>query len=87
VQKTSKKTNIKNLLEELVGMDTEDVFREIVGSENVKINESMKNHTSFKVGGDASVLVTPSSEEQIKNIVIFFKYYYTRIQALNVPKN
>lgn len=33
----------------------------VVGKENIKINEPMKNHTSFKVGGPADILVTPEN--------------------------
>lgn len=32
-------------------------------------NEPMKNHTSFKIGGAASVIVEPKNEEQIISIV------------------
>lgn len=34
--------------------------------ENVKTNELMKNHTSFKVGGPVDILVTPESYEQVQ---------------------
>ena len=33
----------------------------IVGERNVLIDEPMKNHSSFKVGGAADILVTPTS--------------------------
>jgi len=41
----------------------------IVGKENVRINEPMKNHTSFKVGGPADVLVTPVTDIQIIDVL------------------
>ena len=41
----------------------------IAGTKNTKLNELMKNHTSFKVGGPADILVTPESAEQIIEIV------------------
>lgn len=34
----------------------------IVGSENIKVNEPMKKHTSFKVGGNADIMVLPKTE-------------------------
>jgi len=34
---------------------------DVAGNENVKIDELMKNHTSFKVGGPADLLVYPSN--------------------------
>ncbi len=46
---------------------------DVSGSENTKINEPMKNHTSFKVGGPADILVYPSSYEMIRNIISICK--------------
>jgi len=42
---------------------------DVAGHENVKIDEPMKNHTSFKVGGPADVLVYPSNYEMIKDLI------------------
>ncbi|KAJ49412.1 UDP-N-acetylmuramate dehydrogenase [Clostridium tetanomorphum] len=44
-----------------------------LGKENVKIDEPMKNHTSFKVGGPVDVLLTPKSHEQIREAIILAK--------------
>lgn len=41
----------------------------ILGSENVLKEEPMKNHTTFRVGGPADWLVTPTEEEQIREVV------------------
>lgn len=32
-------------------------------------NEPMKNHTSFKTGGDAAIFVSPENEEELKKII------------------
>jgi UDP-N-acetylmuramate dehydrogenase len=48
-------------------------IKEIVGSENVKLDEPMKNHTSFKVGGPADILVTPVSVLQLSQLMKFCK--------------
>ncbi len=46
-------------------------FQDIVGSNNVLIDEPMKNHTSFKVGGPADLLITPPTTlEQVKDSVM-----------------
>ncbi len=37
----------------------------ILGEDNVKLNEPMKNHTTFKIGGNADYVVFPENEEQI----------------------
>ena len=41
----------------------------IAGEENIKINEPMKNHTSFKVGGPADMLVTPESNTMLDEVL------------------
>ena len=45
----------------------------IAGEDNVKIDEDMKKHTTFKAGGKAAFLVTPDSEEKVKELIRFFK--------------
>ena len=44
-------------------------FKEIVGGRNVLINEPMKNHTSFKVGGPADILVTPDNVQNLSKVL------------------
>ena len=44
-----------NILEEL---------KKIMPEENILVNEPMKNHTTFKVGGPADYLVMPETKEQ-----------------------
>lgn len=41
----------------------------IVGSGNIKVDEPMKMHTSFRVGGPADILVTPVSVSQLSEIL------------------
>jgi UDP-N-acetylmuramate dehydrogenase len=41
----------------------------ILTAENILIDEPMKNHTSFKVGGSADALVTPESYEEVVNVI------------------
>ena len=36
---------------------------------NIKVDEPMKNHTSFKVGGPADILITPEDIEQIQAVI------------------
>ena len=40
-------------------------LRKITSEENIFINEPLKNHTTFKVGGPADILVTPTSKEEL----------------------
>lgn len=46
-----------------------DKLKNIVSEENIYINESMKKHTSFKIGGPADVLVIPQSRDELINII------------------
>ena len=48
----------------------DDILKGILCEEDIFINETMKNHTSFKIGGDCDYLVTPRSVAQIQQLVI-----------------
>lgn len=41
----------------------------ILQLEDIAVDEPMKNHTSFKVGGPADILVTPESYNDVVNII------------------
>jgi UDP-N-acetylmuramate dehydrogenase len=41
----------------------------ILGAEDIAINEPMKNHTSFKVGGPTDILVSPNNYEQVVEVI------------------
>ncbi|CEO29593.1 UDP-N-acetylmuramate dehydrogenase [Paraclostridium sordellii] len=45
----------------------------ILGKEGIYLNEPMKNHISFKVGGPADFLLKPKTEDEIKRLIEFFK--------------
>lgn len=46
----------------------EVLIRDIVPEENIYINEPMKNHTTFRIGGPADILVKPSDIKEIKDV-------------------
>lgn len=46
---------------------------QILGEQNVKENESMKKHTTFRVGGPADYFLTPESAAQVKEVIGFLK--------------
>lgn len=50
-------------------------LKTMVGENNVKVDEPMKNHTSFKVGGPADIFVTPADELQIRDVLKFCHDY------------
>lgn len=42
-------------------------LKEVLGSENVRLNEPMKAHTTMKVGGPAALFLTPEDEDPIRD--------------------
>lgn len=44
-------------------------LKHILNPEDIVVDEPMKKHTSFKVGGTADILVTPIDFEQVVNII------------------
>lgn len=50
-------------------------LRSITSEENILVNEPLKNHTTFKVGGPADILVTPTTKEELIECL-----------KLNIPK-
>lgn len=53
-------------------------FTKIMNKNNVFIDEPMKNHTSFKIGGPADILLKPESIEEVQRVV---RYCYDN----NIP--
>ncbi len=41
----------------------------ILDEKDIKIDEPMSSHTSFKVGGPADILITPESADQVLDAV------------------
>ena len=46
----------------------ESIIREFMPDGSIFINEPMKKHTTFRIGGPADILVKPSDIEQIKKL-------------------
>lgn len=42
---------------------------EFINKENILYNEKMSRHTTFKIGGEADVIVTPEKEEEIIDVI------------------
>lgn len=57
-------------------LDKSKIFeglKDIISEKNIKENEPMKNHTSFKVGGPADFFVTINSTDELKKVLKFAK--------------
>ncbi|MCC9296367.1 UDP-N-acetylmuramate dehydrogenase [Clostridium sp. MT-14] len=48
-------------------------LKEILNEEDIRIDEPMKYHTSFKVGGPADILITPRNFQQVIDVIKFCK--------------
>lgn len=46
-------------------------LREIMPADRIKINEPMKDHTSFAVGGPADYMVIPENIEELRKVIAF----------------
>lgn len=53
-------------------------LRANIPEEQILLNESMKKHTSFRIGGPADIMVVPHDTEQVKTAIEIFK-------AHNIP--
>ncbi len=42
-----------------------EALKKITNEKNIHVNEPMKNHTSFKAGGNADFLVIPETKEEL----------------------
>lgn len=48
-------------------------LKRLIDADNIKYDEPMKNHTSFRVGGPADILVTPLRVQNVINIISICK--------------
>ena len=44
-------------------------FNNLLGEEKVKVDEPMKRHTTFRIGGPADCFLLPSTEEELQGIL------------------
>lgn len=71
-------------------MNNTDIYnklKDIIEPSNIKINESMKKHTSFKIGGNADFFVTAKRIEDVKNILKFSKENEINITVIGNGSN
>ena len=57
-------------------MNKEFIYRELLNileEESIKVDEPMKKHITFRVGGPADFLVKPKTEEELRKVISFAK--------------
>ncbi len=60
----------------MIFLDIKEIYNELVKKippSNIKLEEEMKKHTSFKIGGVADLLIFAKSVEDIKNVLEIVK--------------
>ena len=64
-----------------------DIISEIVGKENIRLDELMSKHTTFKVGGAADIFVTPTTIDSIKQVINLCKNENIEYYVCSSPNN
>lgn len=62
-------------------------LEDILGKDNIMYNEPMSKHTSFKVGGPAEMFALISSEDKVKETLIFCKEHNIRVTVIGNGTN
>ncbi len=50
-----------------------DFFKTFLKNEQLLLDEPLKKHTTFKIGGNASILILPHNIEEIKKTILYCK--------------
>ena len=62
-------------------------LEDILGIDNVKYNEPMSNHTSFKVGGPAEIFVTIDDIDKLQKVLTYSKSSQLKVTVIGNGSN
>ncbi|MGH4119384.1 UDP-N-acetylmuramate dehydrogenase [Clostridium sp.] len=62
-------------------------LEEVIDRANIKLDEPMKTHTYFKVGGPADILVTPEDINQVSAVIKICKEYKVKYYLIGNGSN
>ncbi|MBQ7265710.1 MAG: UDP-N-acetylmuramate dehydrogenase [Firmicutes bacterium] len=68
-------------------MNIVEEYENILGSENVKIDEPMNRHTTFKIGGTADIFVSPDTPQHIAECIEVARKHKTPYYILGNGSN
>ena len=74
-------------LNKMSNIEIYNKLKKIINPSNIKINESMREHTSFKIGGLADFFITASSIDDVKNILNFSKENHIPLSIIGNGSN
>lgn len=57
----------------MIKMNVKEEFEQILGTENVRIDEPMSRHTTFRIGGNADYFLIPHGVEELKEVLALCK--------------
>ena len=52
-----------------MGFEVKDELEKVLGRQKVLLQEPMKKHTTFRVGGPADYFVMPETKDEIRRII------------------
>lgn len=64
-----------------------DELRALVGAEGVRVEEPLRAHTTFAIGGPAELLVLPTTEEQVRSVVALCREHEVPWRVLGLGSN
>ena len=64
-----------------------EAIKEFVSEENVKVNASLSEYTSFKIGGPAEAVIDISNEQQLMRVINYLKMVETNYCILGNGSN
>ena len=62
-------------------------LKKVIPEENIKINEPMSKHTSFKTGGPAEIYITGKTIKQIQDVLKFSKQNNIKLYIIGNGSN
>ena len=62
-------------------------LQERLGEEGLKLQEPMKEHTTFRVGGPADLFIMPKDAEELKDAIEILRQYDTPVMVIGNGSN
>lgn len=62
-------------------------LKSVLKGQNILQNESMKKHTSFRIGGIADIYISPNDSEEIKNVISIARKYHVPVTVIGNGSN
>ncbi len=74
-------------LKKIMGRDFTEIYKKFMDEFTLKRDEPMKDHTSFKVGGNADLFASASSVESVRQLVLRAQEYKIPVMVIGSGTN